>query len=325
MAINPVLKGAYRDWTRAPERGSSRLLTLITTIARWLPRRAVTLLLYPIVAYFVTFSPRQVAASRQFLERAMVRPPRWSDVFAHYMTFARMVLDRVYWLSRDDPRIPVRVHGVESIEALLASGGRGLIILGSHLGSFEALRGAGGRACGRRIRPVMYVANARKMQEVLDALNPGLVADVIFAGRPGTMLEIREAIEHGDIVGLLADRSPFADRAVRVPFLGRLAPFPVGAYRLAALLEAPTVFACAVLDGPGYEIFFESLDTPAVGEWKADREEYVRGQAARFAAQLEKYARAYPLNWFNFYDFWHESAPSTAPHAGGAGGTGEAG
>jgi predicted LPLAT superfamily acyltransferase len=325
MAINPVLKGAYRDWTRAPERGTSRLLTLITTIARWLPRRVVTLLLYPIVAYFVTFSPRQVVASRQFLERAMARSPRWSDVFAHYMTFARMVLDRVYWLSRKDPRIPVRVHGAEGIEALHANCGKGLIILGAHLGSFEALRGAGGRVSGRRIRPVMYVANARKMQEVLDAINPDLVGDVIFAGRPGTMLEIREAIEHGDIVGILADRSPFADRTVHVPFLGQLAPFPVGAYRLAALLDAPTVFACAVLDGPGYEIFFEPLNTPAVGEWRADREEYVRVQAARFAANLEKYARAYPLNWFNFYDFWHGSASSPGPHASDVGSTGEAG
>ena len=311
MAIDPGLKTAYRDWTRAPERGSPRLLALIARLGRWLPRGWVTLLLYPIVAYFVACSPRQRVASRQFLTRAMARTPRWSEVFGHYLTFARMVLDRVYWLSRERPGIPLRVAGAEPIEAMLAGRRRGLIILGAHFGSFEALRGVGGRVCGRRIRPLMYVANARKVQAVLDALNPDLARDVILAGRPGTMLAIRAAIEDGDIVGILADRSPFAERSVAVPFLGEPAPFPVGAHRLGAVLKVETVFACAVLDGSGYSIHFEPLPAPVAGQG-SDRDDFVAAQAAAFAHVLEKHARAYPLNWFNFYDFWH-GQPATTP------------
>jgi hypothetical protein len=26
---------------------------------------------------------------------------------------------------------------------------------------------------------------------------------------------------------------------------------------------------------------------------------------AQYVAQLERYCRAAPYNWFNFYDFWH--------------------
>ena len=310
MAIDPGLKTAYRDWTRAPERGSPRLLALIVRLGRLLPRRLVTLLLYPIVAYFVTFSPRQRAASRQFLARALSRPARWSEVFAHYLTFARMLLDRVYWLSREHPRIPVRIVGAEAVEAMLTSRRQGLIILSAHFGSFEALRGAGGRLCGRRIRPVMYVANARKVQAVLDALNPDIVRDVILAGRPSTMLEIRAALENGDIVGMLADRSPFAERSVQVPFMGEPAPFPLGAHRLAAVLNVPTVFACAVLDGLGYTIHFEPMEAAAAAAY-ADRERLIAAQAAEFARHLERRARDYPLNWFNFYDFWRGVASSS--------------
>jgi predicted LPLAT superfamily acyltransferase len=304
MALIADLKVAYRDWTRAPERGSPGLLALIVRLARRLPRRFVSLLLYPIVVYFVTFSPRQVTASRQFLQRVWNRPARRSEVFAHYMTFARMVLDRVYWLSKRDHGIPVRVNGVDAIEAALTGRSRGLIVVGSHLGSFEALRGAGEKASGRRVRPLMYVANARKVQKVLDAIDPNLIRDVIFAGRPSSMLEIRGAIEEGDIVGILADRSPYAERSVRVPFMGEPAPLPVGAYRLAALLDAPVVFACAVLDGPGYQIFFERMLGAEPCLKRAERESWITAQAALFARHLERYARAFPLNWFNFYDFW---------------------
>jgi predicted LPLAT superfamily acyltransferase len=304
MAVNAELKGAYRDWTRAPERGSPRLVAFIARLAGHLPRGLVSLLLYPIVAYFVTFSPRQVVASRQFLQRAWGRAPLWREVFAHYLTFARMVLDRVYWLSRKNHRIPVRIHGLAAVESALAGRSSGIVVVGSHLGSFEALRGAGEPLCGRRIRPVMYVANAQKMQQVLDAINPQLTRDVIFAGRPATMLAIREALEQGDIIGILADRTPFAEKSVRVPFMGELAPFPVGAYRMAALVGAPVVFSCALLDGAGYEIFFERMSDVAAPAARAAREHWTHDQAARFAQHLERYARAYPLNWFNFYDFW---------------------
>ncbi len=310
MAIDPGLKTAYRDWTRAPERGSTRLLALIVRLGRLLPRNLVRPLLYPIVAYFVIFSPRQRAASRQFLARALSRPARWSEVFAHYLTFARMLLDRVYWLSRAHPRIPVRIVGAETVEAMLASRRHGLIVLGAHFGSFEALRGAGSRLCGRRIRPVMYVANARKVQSLLDALNPDIARDVILAGRPSAMLEIRAALEDGDIVGMLADRSPFAERSVQVSFMGEPAPFPLGAHRLAAVLDVPVVFACAVLDEPGYTIHFEPMEAPAAGA-VADREHLIAAQAAAFARHLERRAREYPLNWFNFYDFWRGAAATS--------------
>jgi predicted LPLAT superfamily acyltransferase len=304
MALSADLRSAYRDWTRAPERGNPWLIKFIVALARSFPRPWITLLMYPIVAYFVVFSPRQAAASRHFLTRALRRAPRRREVFDHYLTFARMVLDRVYWLSREPHGIRVHVNGQAAIERELAGRTEGALVLSAHLGSFEALRGAGELASGRRIRPVMYVSNASKMHEVLDAINPQLARDAILAGRPGTMIAIKDAIARGDLVGILADRSPLPERAVRVPFMGEDAPFPTGAYRLAALLNSPIYFACAVLVGDDYRICFEPME-PASADMSADeRKEWVASQAALFARHLEFYSRAYPFNWFNFYDFW---------------------
>jgi len=303
MPFDAGLGDPYGDWTRAPERGSAWLLALIVGIARRVPRSVARALLYPIVLYFVLFSPRQARASRQFLARVLPHEPHWSDVFRHYYTFAGMLLDRVYWLSPTVPDIPVHVHGAETVAQLLDSSDRGLIVVGSHLGSFEALRGAGAAVTGRRVRPLMYVANARKVQRVLDAINPELTRQIIRAGRADTMLQIHAALAAGDIVGILADRSPFEERSVVAPFLGTPAAFPLGAYRLAALADVPVVFSCAVIDGNGYSMFFHDLSRPA-GRSRAERAEWISGSAQRFAALLEQYARAWPSSWFNFYDFW---------------------
>lgn len=297
------LSDPYGDWTQAPERGSPGLLALIAGIARRVPRRVARLLLYPIVLYFVLFSPRQAKASRRFLARVLPREPHWPDVFRHYHAFASMLLDRVYWLSDTASRISVRVQGAEMFAALLEGSDRGLIVAGSHLGSFEALRGIGTAVTARRVRPLMYVANARKVQRVLDAINPELARDVIYAGRPDTMLQIHAAVAAGDIVGILSDRSPFDERSVTVPFLGEPAAFPLGAYRLAALLDVPVVFACAVVDGDGYSMFFHDMGRP-IGASRAEHAAWIAGSAQRFAALLERHACDWPYNWFNFYDFW---------------------
>ena len=274
-----------------------------------MPRPLVRLLLYPIVAYFVAFSPKQVAASRSFLSRALNRPPHLREVFEHYLTFARMVLDRVYWLSRAPHGIEVEVHGAEAVGRAMAGSACGAIVISAHFGSFEALRAAGEQFSGRRVRPLMYVSNAKKIQRVLDVVNSDLRRDVIFAGRVDTMITIRDALARGDFVGILADRALFEEQGMRAKFMGRPALFPVGAYRLAALLDVPVFFACAVLDGEKYKVYFESLNSPGRATSREERSHRVKEQVESFAQHLDRYARAFPFNWFNFYDFWESTAP----------------
>ncbi|MEM4704272.1 MAG: acyl-CoA synthetase, partial [Candidatus Bathyarchaeia archaeon] len=59
------------------------------------------------------------------------------------------------------------------------------------------------------------------------------------------MLHVQQRLQEGAFIGMLADRSfqsagPGAHEEVRwLPFLGEPAPFPLGPFRLAALLRRP--------------------------------------------------------------------------------------
>ena len=57
----------------------------------------------------------------------------------HIHTFAATVLDRIYLLGGQLDRFDIRVHGLAPLEALVDAG-RGALLFGSHLGSFDALR-----------------------------------------------------------------------------------------------------------------------------------------------------------------------------------------
>ncbi len=85
---------------------------------------------------------------------------------------------------------------------------------------------------------------------------------------------------------------------MQVSFLGTPAWFPVGPFRMAAMLRRPVVLMLGLHRGARrYEIVFETISAKPAEE---DLEAIVR----RYVARLEYHCRRAPYNWFNFHDFW---------------------
>jgi predicted LPLAT superfamily acyltransferase len=279
------------------------MLRLMLGIVRALGWRAGAALLHPITAYFILSAPRQRAASRRFLRRATGRDPGWRDLYRLYHSFAATILDRV-WLSTGDTRdFHIEVQGLEALRARLAEG-RGCLLLGAHLGSFEAMRAVADAGSPVPLSILMHESNAARVKSFFDALGgEARAAAIIPLGRPDSMLRVREALDRGELVGLLADRTPGGaphdDKLLRVPFLGAPAPLPTGPHLLAALLRAPVMLAFGLRRGPRrYEVRFEPFSTPSRAE--------VPASVAAYAARLEERCRDAPDNWFNFHEFWRE-------------------
>jgi predicted LPLAT superfamily acyltransferase len=196
----------------------------------------------------------------------------------------------------------VQVHGAEIVEDLIA-GGKGCVLLGAHMGSFEIIRSAG-RARGFKVSMVMYEGNARKIRKLLEAINPVLQMEVIGLGSVDSMLKVEAALARGEFVGLLADRTIKGGGTVSCPFFGEPAAFPVGPVRIAAMLKRPVALMFGIYRGGNrYEVYFERLAglDPIVGR---DRDSMTGHVLRRYAERLEHYCRIAPYNWFNFYDFW---------------------
>jgi len=186
--------------------------------------------------------------------------------------------------------------------------GRGAILIGAHMGSFEVARAVGRRQPDLRVAMVMYEANARKINAALAAINPSAVQDIVPLGQLDSMLQVRERLEQGTLLGVLADRTLDRDASLRLPFLGDPAELPLGPMRLAAMLKCPVLFMCGLyLGGNRYAIHFEPLADFSDVE-RATRDAAIRQATQDYAACLERYCRAQPYNWFNFFDFWRESA-----------------
>ena len=279
------------------------VLRFMVWLSLFLGRRLSRVVLYPIAAYFVVFAPKAKRASKAYLRRALGRTARLPDGFRHVLTFASVVHDRVYWLRGRHDLFEIEVIG-ESHLATLRQQGRGMVFAGGHFGSFEALRVVGERH-GIDTRMLMFPDNARKVTAALTSINPALANSVIGLGRPDSVLRVRDHLQNGGSVGILADRMLGEDKSREIPFLGEPAPFPVGPWRLAAMLAAPVVFmAGCYLGGNRYQLVFEPIiDFAQVPAEK--RASAMQEAQDRFVELLEARCRQAPWNWFNFYDFWH--------------------
>lgn len=290
-------------WTRNQGRGNEPMIRAIVWLALRLGRIAIWPLMHLIISYFVFASARTRGASRAYLGRVLGRPPGWRNVYRHHWVFANALLDRVFIVTGRARGLRVTVHGGEVALSRLASP-RGCLLLGAHLGSFEALRLLAERRPGLCVRPMMYLDQDQASDRVLRALNPEPWRRVIPIGGHQSLLRARDAIEAGETVAILGDRAGPGARTVPVRFLGGKVALPAGPLVLAHALDVPVVLCFALRRGWGrYEAHFEEL-TPRLRLPRADREAALRYWAQRYADRLAVYCQGAPYNWFNFYDYW---------------------
>lgn len=294
-----------QPWAGLPERGNPLALRLILWIALHVGRPVGRALLYPITLYFLVTATAARRGSRRFLRRALGREPSWRDGFRHIHCFAATILDRVYFLTGRLQLFDIEIFGGQMILDQAASG-RGCILLGSHLGSFEALRAIGATLRHLPIRILMNVEHNRAIGRFLDALNPALAQAILPIEGPDTLLRVRESVEQGYLVGVLGDRVTAGEKTVRVRFFDRETAFPAGPLLLAALADCPVILFFGLYRGGNrYDVYFEKLAEQIALDRRC-RQQQLAVWVQHYADRLEHYARLAPCNWFNFYDYWEE-------------------
>jgi predicted LPLAT superfamily acyltransferase len=277
------------QWRDRPERGTVGLKRLIVWLALHAGRRFCRVLIVPVCIYFLFAAPVERRASREFLGRALGRPATWGDGFRHLYAFAATLLDRVFLLHGRHRDLDVKVTNAHYFEEAIASG-RGCLLLGSHLGSFEMMGVVGGIERGLTINMVMHLKDSNVLRDLIHGGAGAVPYRVIPLGHPESMLRVKECLERGEVVGILADRVYGEEATQRIAFLGAPARFSMSPFRLARITRAPVVSVFGLYHGGNrYEILFEPIAAP---------------DPVPYVAILERQARGHPYNWFNFYDFW---------------------
>ncbi len=308
-----------RSWDGVQERGSLWAMRTLGRALRLFGFAPARLLLHPIVTYFFLTDRPARHASRRYLQRlhampggaqALRRPPGLREQYRHMYSFASTALDQAMaWLGSFH-HFSVEVEGFTPI-INFGDAGQGVILLGAHLGNFGMLR-VMAQSRKQPVNVLMFRGAAPMFNTMLTEMAPESAVRILEydPGSPASILEIKRRIDAGEQVALLADRPPpgarDGQRVAEAPFLGHDAPFPLGPWIIASLLQCPVFWVCGLRTGKGRyrltaRLLAERIDLP-----RGRRDELLGECVARYTALLEEFCLEQPYQWFNFYDFWQE-------------------
>lgn len=294
-----------KEWIQQKERSNTFTLKLICWIALNTSRKLARFILYPITFYFLLTSSHVYTASSNYLRRITGKKIRCWHVAKHIYWFSATILDRVYFLTDQDNKFKITIHGKELLDTQVNKKA-GCILLGAHLGSFEVLRSLAINKMDLPVKILMHQDHNQMITKILETLNPKVAASVINITDPNALLKINECIQQGDIVGVLGDRVAENDKTMQCQFLGDVATFPLSPLRLSAVLQAPVILFFGLYQGSNqYEIFFEKI-TEGINEPRDKRDAKIQELTQNYVSRLEYYLKLAPYNWFNFYDFWED-------------------
>jgi predicted LPLAT superfamily acyltransferase len=294
-------------WQDQREGGNRVSIGLLIRAALRCGRGFFQVLLFPISLYCFLRRGAERRASRDYLTRVFGRPATSWEVLKHIHAFAVTLSDRIFLLANGEREFEIDVTGIELLQERLADG-RGVLLVGSHQGSFEVLRTLSARCPEVPLRVLLDKQKTPTMTELFESLAPEVGEAVIDVSQGGAAitLAIAEACSKGGMVALLADRGRSHEVLRHVDFLGAPAPFPIGPWLLASTLQVPVILCFGIyLGGRRYALSFESF-AERIEIPRDARNRALDAVLRQYAERLEYYARAYPYNWFNFYDFWQQ-------------------
>ncbi|WP_065204613.1 glycosyltransferase family 2 protein [Shewanella woodyi] len=308
-----------QHWSRISERGSYWGIKLLAASYKlgghWLCRA----IMYPVIFYFFLTGRHAREASQAFLKQVKAFDPEhpqlqeevsWRHSLKHFIAFGNAALDRIdAWCDRiqlSQIEFPNRELLAEQLEA-----GQGAVLLVSHLGNLELCRAICINQKQVKVNVMVMTQNAENFNRVLKQLNPDSSLNLIQVTElgPTTSMLLQQKVEQGELVVIAGDRTSTntQGRVVYSPFLGKEAPFPQGPFILAGLLDCPVYLMFCLREQGVYHVHLEAFSNTLKGPRKG-RMQRLEEAVHHYSARLEYYARREPLQWFNFFDFWHKDS-----------------
>ena len=236
----------------------------------------------------------------------------WRIARASYANLGRVTIDAAVMADSTPAQIAARFERVEGWDVVerVRARGKGMIIVAGHLGNWElggayiATRGIPLEAVARRMQNPLF---DRFLTKTRESMGLTVVHDADAVRR------VPRVLREGNIAAFMFDQGAAGLASTWVPFFGRLAKTPRGPAVFALRLDAPVVFATAVRQANGrYLLALEEV----VAERSGDREEDTHRIVAQMTAQLERWVRRYPEQYFWQHRRWKHQRPGTAPELG---------
>ncbi|MBN2480139.1 MAG: acyltransferase [Bacteroidales bacterium] len=255
--------------------------------------------------YFFIFSGRSFQTTFSFY-RERLGYGSWKSfvsVYRNYYVFGQVLLDRTALMAGYKTRFTFTFEGEEYLRQMVGNGTGGLLI-SAHIGNFE-MAGHMLERLETRVNIIMVDAEQEKIKRYLSDITKKTFHIILVKDDLSHIYEITQALKNREIVCIHGDRFIQGSKKITCSFLGREAEFPAGPFYLAMKYHVPVSFVFAMKEKADHYHFYATV--PGYYHKQTNyrkRDETVRDIVTGYIRELETMLEKYPLQWFNYYDFW---------------------
>lgn len=254
--------------------------------------------------YYISTNKKDI---RYFYRQIFSYRPFKSEfsIFQNYFVFGKTLLDKFAILAGFNNKFTFDHEGEQYLYEM-ANAGKGGIIIGAHAGNWE-IAGHLFSRFNRTVHIVIYDGERSNIKEMMEK-STGKKSFHVIAVKDNDMqhiYEIRDALLNGDIIAMHGDRFRDGSKTKLCDFFGHKAKFPLGPYYLAAQFDAPFCFVHTMKETNSHYHFYSTPPMKIKFSNPKTKLEDIKVKAEHYASDLEKMMRKYPLQWFNYYNFWN--------------------
>jgi predicted LPLAT superfamily acyltransferase len=190
-------------------------------------------------------------------------------------------------------------EGEENLRAMVSQK-KGGLLLSAHIGNWE-IAGYLLKRLGTDMHIVMYDGEQQQIKDYLESITEKHSARIILIKNDlSHIYAIQEALDKNAFVCMHADRFLEGNKTFTTGLLNKPARFPAGPFLLARTFLSPVSFVFAMKDRL-YDYHFYASQAKLYG---SSKELSASAMLEDYCKSMESMIRKYPLQWYNYYDFW---------------------
>ncbi|MGO3194236.1 MAG: LpxL/LpxP family acyltransferase [Sphingobacterium sp.] len=258
-------------------------------------------LLYFVAAYYFLFYPTNFRNLYYYLHKRQAYSA-WNsfwNVYRAYYVFGQTIIDKVAISAGLRDQFSYEFDGIDVLKNALENK-QGGILISAHVGNFEiAERFFAEIDVNFQINVVTLDQEHSEIKAYIERVSGrSRVKPIKITDDLSHVFQINDALSNNELICFTGDRYFDGSKTLRGALLGRDAEFPAGPFILASRLKAPLIFVYVMKEkGLHYHLYARKAENVK----HRDPESYLLA----YKQSVEGILRKYPLQWFNFFDFWN--------------------
>jgi len=221
----------------------------------------------------------------------------WS-VYKSYFTFGQTIIDKTAISAGLRDKFTYEFDGIDLLKKLLAEK-KGGVLISAHVGNFEIAEHFFGEIdLDFQINLVTTDMEHSIIKEYLDSVTKkSSIKFIIVKEDLSHIFEINNALANNELICFTGDRYFEGTKTLTEQLLGQEAHFPAGPFLIASRLKVPVLFVYVMKEANlHYHLYARESDAKHRDE---------KGLLKAYTTSVENMLLKYPMQWFNYFDFWN--------------------